>query len=271
MFRYGVRAVFVLVLAVFVVSLPAVAEAAQAPHVSIQDLRKNWQRYDGKSVQVRGQIDNCNTRCAICPEDMTSATYDNNRCLSLDFGGEDSHGKLVANQANLAMQVAFRFATVTVQARLNSQCLFDETGKPVTKAVCIFDTPAANLGGGRVLQIHARKSARDGLAVYVFGPLVPAAVADRDAMLEEFNAVVWGDYATPEMFTAQLPVGIISDKRRDYVYVGDGMGCVCLDDSCEGRWPTRLFPGMDSAGNPFHCWQMVKTEKGWRVVPNFLQ
>jgi hypothetical protein len=202
---------------------------------------------------------------------MTTETYNNNRCLSLEFGPEESRGTLVDNQANVAMHVAFRFATITVQARFNAQCLFDEMGMPVSKSVCIFDNPTPNLRAGQVLQVHARKSARDGIAGYLFGPLTAASAEDRKAMTDEFKRVVWGDYATPEMLTAQLPVGIISDRRRGYTYVGDGMACVCLDDSCEGRWPTRLFPGMNSAGNPFHCWQMIKTANGWRVVPNFLQ
>lgn len=270
MVRTSFLGVFALILAICGPFF-AIAEAAQAPRLTISELRRNWQRYDGRTIQIRGQIDNCNARCSICPEDMTTATYDNNLCLTLEFGLEESRGKFVDNQANLAMQVAFRFATVTVQARLSSRCLFDEKGMPVTNSVCVFDSPTPNLQTAGVLQIHTRKSARDGLAEYVFGPLMPAAPEDRQAMLAEFNRVVWGDYATPEMFTAQLPVGVISDRQRDYVYVGDGLGCVCLDDSCEGRWPTRLFPGMNSAGNPFHCWQMIKTEMGWRVVPNFQQ
>ena len=260
-----------LALAALETGFPACAEAAQAPSLTIEALRANWQRYDGRTVELRGQVDNCNERCALCPEDMTTETYNANRCLTLQFGLEDSNGKLVDNQANLAMQVAYRFATVTVRGRFSAQCLFGENGMPVGKSVCIFDNPVANLRSGEVVQIHARKSARDGIAGYVFGPLAPASAEDREAMTPEFNAVVWGDFATPEMFTAKLPVGIISDRQRGYTYVGDGVGCVCLDDSCEGRWPTRLFPGMNSAGNPFKCWQMIKTGKGWRVVPNFMQ
>lgn len=271
MFKSAGGAGFLLGCISFMVALAPLADAAQEPRLRIETLRKNWQRYEGRTVQIRGQVDNCNEHCALCPEDMTSATYNANRCLSLEFGPEESRGTLVGSQPNLAMQVAYRFATITVAARLNAQCLFDENGMPVTKSVCIFDNPTPNLRAGRVLQVHARKSARDGLATYVFGPLAPAAPEDRGAMLAEFNAVVWGDYATPQMFTARLPVGIISDRQRGYTYVGDGMGCVCLDDSCEGRWPTRLFPGMNSAGNPFKCWQMIKTENGWRVAPNFLQ
>jgi hypothetical protein len=269
--RIVIHRIFALILAVLGVWVPALAAEVQPAQVTIGSLRSNWQRYEGMTVQVRGQVDNCNERCALCPEDMTTETYNNNRCLSLEFGPEISRGTLIDNQANMAMHVAFRFATITVQARFNTQCLFDEMGMQLSKSVCIFDNPTPNLRSSQVLQVHARKSARDGIAGYLFGPLTPATEEDRKAMTDEFNAVVWGDYATPEMFTAALPVGIISDRRRGYVYVGDGMACVCLDDSCDGRWPTRLFPGMNSAGNPFHCWQMIKTANGWRVVPNFMQ
>ncbi len=84
-------------------------------------------------------------------------------------------------------------------------------------------------------------------------------------MLKEFEAVVW--IPNFRIFAIQLDEIEIENKHLGDPYVMEGVGCVCLDDSCDDKWPTQALWGMNSAGNPYECWFMQKQETGWRVLP----
>jgi hypothetical protein len=248
-------------LAVACAVFPLPLAAAQTQRPALDEILKNPKRYDGRIVRLRGQIDNCHTLCGLCPEAMTANRYDASRCISIGFGTEAWDGKLTAYRAGRAFADVYRFATVTIEARFSSACLAEgNTG------ACILDSRPPNLREARVLAVHARKSARDGLADEVLAPVVNASPEEREAMLAALNNVVPGDRGLPEVFVADPPDNILAELGSD---VADaGLGCVCLDGDCADRWPARLFTGMESAGNPFRCWEMLKTDKGWRVIPD---
>jgi hypothetical protein len=144
--------------------LPMAAAASDLPVVSLHELKMHWQNYDGKRVQVTGQLDACGPVwfCAICPEDMTSDSYDWNKCIAFSF--EDQHKQnMTATDAtaDTAIRKKYRFNTVTVEANFSALCFDDESGKPVGDVVC-SDGPA-NLDNARILMVRSRKNALEGL------------------------------------------------------------------------------------------------------------
>jgi hypothetical protein len=245
------------------------AAASLTNEVTIHELKQNWRHYDGKKVQLRGQLDRCvgTWRCNICPEEMTRQSYNWNLCIPVSFGHQHKQNTdFLDEQTDYLMQRLYRFATVTIEAKFSALCLWDEKGNQVGGVICT-DGPA-NLDEARILQVHSRKTAQDGLIDpdEVKGLLKPAVGADREEMFREFQSVVWYGHEM-EMFKVQLNEGDIQNKKRGDQHIVDGVGCVCLAESCEGQWPREAYFGMNSPANPFICWLMQKKERGWRLIP----
>src|SRR5215831_19501219 len=103
-----ILALSTLVLVASICILPKMAEGAQAPRVTIQELKKNWKRYDGKTVRLRGRLNTCSgSDCYICLEDITPETYDERSmlgCVSVSFG----HQQFGREQPDGAMDLLTR-------------------------------------------------------------------------------------------------------------------------------------------------------------------
>lgn len=253
-----------------VLLLLGLSTQAQARVLDVHTLNTHWERYTGKMVTLRGQIDACQGwYCEICPEDMQQGA-DSRGCATIVFEQNSDASLGEGYETEVHNRWLYRFATVTLTARFNTACIWDGTGKPVHNVVC-SDGPAS-LEYARVLKIHGRKSARDGLATDMeqMRPLVPAAAIDADAMFAEFGRVMIYLRDRPHaMLSLVLSPGDLENKmvagNEDVI---DGVACVCHKDSCEGLWPTRFLNDMASPANPFHCWNMRKTAAGWRVIPS---
>lgn len=254
------------------VAVAPVAEAAQSPLLTVSELKTNWRRYDGRTIRVRGQLDNCfngiyGIGCMLCPEQMTTANP--NRCVSLELALEPDRPR-VDQQRSMrvvsVLQETYRFATVTVDAHFDATFLLDQNGDPVKPLPYLTsDGLPPNLVDAHVLQVHARKTARDGL---VLGgqQLTPALPEEREAML----AVLAADYPDngfykKEVFALALSPEALELQQSSTPFFPDGIGCLCLTENCEGLWPTRWFFGMKSPANPFRCWSMEKVDGRWRV------
>lgn len=272
MFGPVIRGVLALAFVVFAVSLSPFAEAAQAPRVTIQELKKNWKRYDGKTVQVHGQFDACNDTfgagCVLCPEEMTD--FDWNHCLSLSFLRESALQEPSALFASTSlMRELYRFATVTIEARLDSTSLYDENGDAVKPelANAISDGGYPNLAEARVLHVDSRKTARNGLVSGESDQISAVIPQERDAMMTAFAAVYPDEgIFKREVFAVQLSRSSIERRQTGDPYIADGIACVNVSRQTETVWPTRWFMGMKSPANPFRCWGMQKREGAWRVL-----
>lgn len=249
-----------------------VAEAAQSASVTVNDIKTNWGRYDGRIIRVRGQLDTCfngiyGLGCMLCPEQMT--TVDPNRCVSLEFAMEPT---TLDHQAPLRVvshiQETYRFATVTVEAQFDATFLFDENGNPVKPLPYLTaDGSPPNLFDAHVVQVHARKSARDGLVLYGAEQLSPALSEERSVMLAALAASNPDDgFSKREVFAIPPSPSILERRQIGDPTVPDGAGCMCLTEDCQGQWPTRWFLGMKSPANSFRCWAMQKVDGGWRVL-----
>jgi hypothetical protein len=269
-------------------SFPVVATAAQAPLVTVHELKTHWQRYNDKAIRIRGELDACNggiygLECSVCPEGTTASEAYQYKCLAFVFDAEAVSPEPPAHFATISLQQQmYRFATVTLEARFTDVCLVDEDGndiiqtrtaaKPsrqagpgfVPEEVLICADGSSNLDHVRILAVHSRKSARDAIVSPAMSALlVTASGPERDDMTAEFAKFYLDDgRQTRELFLVPP-----SQFTRDIgPYAPDGVACVCLQDSCEQQWPTRWFIDMKSPANPFLCWHMHKTNGQWHVT-----
>jgi hypothetical protein len=233
------------------------ASAAAAPRkLTLEQLIADPQRYtDGDNmiqVRVRGQLDNCiGHTCQLCPEDMTPASFDRKRCLHTSFAGQDSDDGPTWRAAELSRQV-YRFATITIDAWFDPVCL--PGYKP--EVYCTGDRAFRE---ARVVELHSRKTARDGLVgFHLYGELVAAPEADRVAMLAAYARAGFVSHWEDE------PVALITPKVHSALE-GHVIGvvCACREPDCADKLPTRHFAGMESPANPFYCRHMEKGPQGW--------
>ncbi len=260
-------------LAIMMTIVAPVTEAAQAPTVTINEIKTNWRRYDGRLVRVRGQLDNCfggiyGIGCTLCPEQLT--TFAENACLSLDLAAEPDAPRFDQQRSMRvvsAMQETYRFATVSIEARLDTTYLLDQNGKTVRPDPALFfDGAPSNLQDAGVLQVHSRKSARDGLN-HGGTPMTLANPEEREPMLAAFAAVYPEDRTFKrEAFAIESTPAVLELRQRGDPHIPDGVVCMCYADDCQDRWPRLLFYGMKSPANPFRCWTLQKIDGQWRLL-----
>jgi hypothetical protein len=234
-----------LVAALSLVPIAAFAGDALPISATIAQVLKSPNMYDKKIVRLEGQIDNCfGFTCNLCPEEMTGASFDIKKCLGVSFYGFSGVDRL--------MERAFRFAVVKLDARFDPSCLED-------KVICL--DRVSELFDARVVEVRSRHSASDGIVSWHDeGNLVPATPIDEQGMKTELDAM--GSPPDPALKSG-MHYFILDDQtgRRK-----TGLACICREQTCEGRWPTRLFWGFNSIGNPFSCSLMEKFDAGWRIT-----
>jgi hypothetical protein len=203
-----------------------------------------------QSIRVLGQVDNCfDFTCNLCPVSMTDREFSHDKCLGLSFEGFASGGRSVTS----LMDRAFRFATVVLDAQYDPTCV----PSPSKEFICT--DKASVITHARVIEVRSRKSALDGIVTwYNVGRLVEPSAEDREAMMQKV-ALQWSPDFKMRVFRIVDPQ-YIQEKEA-------GLGCVCLEDSCEGRWPARYFYGFESTANPFECLVMVKKSSEWQFEP----
>lgn len=260
-----------------VLSWPADAAPLPVP-VTIEQLLANPDHYAMKDVRITGQVDNCiSFTCNLCPADMTRETLDLKKCIGMSFTGYRPEGEgmaqdVAASRTETGMENLFRFATVTLDAFFNPACLTNKAynrdgsvqvdARNIVLTVVCTDR-ATVLEDARVIDLHARKSARDGLVSYYdFGPLVEADAA----MAGEIRAV-WAD-RLKDVKANDLKVFLLpaSPYGDDKAIDRDALVCECRIDDCSGKWPTRYFGGFDTPGNPFACNEVYRRNGVWVVA-----
>jgi hypothetical protein len=228
------------------------ADRGSAPIVTIEQLLHSPSSYANKFVRVRGQVDNCfSLTCNLCPEDMTNESFERTKCLGLEFDGYNATAR--DPSADLEMEQAFRFSTLTLNTYFDAACL---------QGVCLDRSTV--LLRARAEKVYARKSATTGIiSWYDFGGLVePKTETDRAAMvsaLDEMDVL-----PSPSKFERR--VFIISNPPISLPPESLGLGCVCTKEACDGQWPTHWFLGFESPANPYKCYILSKSQDGkWQL------
>ncbi len=233
--------------------LPALAQDEVPIPVTLKELLANHATYNGKLVRVRGQIDNCiGFTCNLCEQEMTRESR-SGTCVGLTLSGFADKQDSSYDRVSGFMADAFRFASVTLDARVDDLCYRDDV--TCTDSIGL-------LSDARVQVVHARKTAKDGLfdPFYDYGSLTPPTAEDSNAMIAELQSHIPEDYAANELAVFRIPD---DGDMKDY-----GLGCVCRLEAggCAEKWPDRYFGGFDSPANPFECYELQKRGGIWRLL-----
>ena len=125
-------------------ALTACATAPPAERVTIEQVRADPAAYAGRTLRLRGTMDECwNMSCNICPEAApATAGAVADRCLAVSFR------PLPGGGGRSAADAAARHATLTLQARFDPACL---EGLCLDRGSVLLDAV--------VLQVHRRAPA----------------------------------------------------------------------------------------------------------------
>jgi hypothetical protein len=159
----------VLALLAAVIFAGAPLPAAPHPQLTIAELRKHPDKYDGQVVRLSGRLTECAVwECSICPKNMTSATADARQCLALEFRSLLKGTGFGAE----AKEAVFRFSSVTLTARFDPGCLLRY--RCTDRASVLFDAD--------VVSVETRRNSRSGLWLEARTALTQLTGPDADAI-----------------------------------------------------------------------------------------
>lgn len=219
----------------------------------IADVIASPERYAGKRLRIRGQIDACYADlCSICPEELTGTVEAHRRCLSVAFDDlqELSDQPAEAAYRPNAEQVfddAFRFSVVTVEGGF---------WPPDAEVSSWSDRPPASLIGVRVQAVHRRIPSNDGVVTdrYI-NRLEPAQASIRAAVTAAYRPY---DALFADRSPATVTVLTLSDD--------EAWACICRIDDCSGAWPKRTISVYaPTINDPYVCRLARRGEDSWRV------
>lgn len=252
-----------------------------AIEVGIADVIADPERYGGKILRIRGQVDACYSHtCWICPEEMTSETLDGDKCLRIAFDGfmseADRVGPTDAPYTAVAwrqVEEIFRFSVLTAEGEFDPSCL---TGRPwppeppetpddkqIETIVCT--DRATTWRGLQVRAVHRRIPSNEGLvAGRGRGALSPAPEGVSTAVNAAYLAYLAELGADWDEPTAVFLPELQTFKPG----VEEARLCVCLKESCETDWPLRdISTWARTPNDPYVCHVALKIDGAWRVYP----
>jgi hypothetical protein len=205
----------------------------------------------GKTIQLRGEINECESLdCAICSDGTATSS-----CLGLS---------LYADRAGRnAIEELYRFATVTIEARIDAACAlgYDPARGRVPGEIFFCTDRAPDVVAARVLRVEKRRSATEGrFSMYGGWPLRPATDQEGDPILAAWKTQQQRLY--PDEPATEVAVFRIAVEDRYRTDTGYRL-CVCLKDSCSGKWPSKSGQMVHSPGNPYECHRADQSQTDW--------
>ncbi len=255
--------------------LAAVAMLAGPPgpvvEARIADVIADPERYGGRMLRIRGQVDSCyGYVCSICPEDMTPATADGDKCLRMSFDDfeslEDDRADDVGywRSASRLLEEGFRFSVVTAEGLFDPSCLPTPRHNNLEEVVICTDR-GTTFRDVRLSRVHRRLTSNHGLDFSRRGVLAPA--PEDVAVPVEVSFRSLERIFDPE--PRWRPMAVLQPEDADYPEHGkEAWACVCRVDDCGGRWPQRKISVLARTVNdPYLCYVALKVEGSWRVFP----
>jgi hypothetical protein len=201
----------------------------------------------GKTVRIRGLVNECmSLTCLLCDDVSETAA-----CLPLELWADsDAAGDL--------LEELYRFAEISVDATIDATCtLHEDPADPKPNEIIVCTDRSRALEDARVVQVWSRHAAPEGrFDAYEGEPLRLYAGQDRAAILNTFEGL-WKN-ASQDPPQAEL---LAPDSPESDVTL-----CVCLEDSCAGRWPAMSGHVVRSPANPYVCYAFKRTDFGWALI-----
>lgn len=247
----------------------------------IADVIADPERYGGQTLRIRGQVDACfGFVCSICPEEMTPATAEGEKCLRMAFDGfmseedrarEDEGGYVPAPWREF--EALFRFSVVTAEGVFNPSCL---TNRPWPREpgavgddedVIVCSDRATTWLSVQVRTVHRRLPSNAGL---VFGRDGGGLSPAPDSVSAPVKAA-YLDYLRLIGSDEEDPIAVFSPEFADLkpeTADKEARLCICLTDDCEADWPRRdVSIWARTPNDPYICHVALKTDGVWRVFP----
>jgi hypothetical protein len=232
-------------------SVVATQPFAETRVLTVDYVHANIAKLHGKTVRLRGQVNNCESlTCSIC----TSAAKEAD-CLPLSLYSDPA--------GRSEIEALYRFATITVDARINAACElgYDPANgrKPGELIVCTDRGSAVE--EARVVSVDQRRAATEGrFDMYEGEPLQPATAEEGGPIIAGWRAQQKQLY--PDEGAREIAVFRVSPEGRFGADAGYRL-CVCRQDSCQGKWPSMSGQLIHSPGNPYECARADQVQAGW--------
>lgn len=211
----------------------------------------------GKTVRLRGEMNECRSlTCKICDN-----IEDDDTCLGLNFYGDSS------NAVDL-MEELYRFATITIDARIDSSC---GSPKGDSRVVVICTDRASAIEDARVVTVESRKPATRGrIDTYVGQTLTRITGTAEQAMLSRLKGpldYIFDDDDWPQIALFEEPPYRDDDDQEieDPPSKPSYWLCQCIEEDCAGRWPKRGGEIVRSPANPYACLLAAEINGAWLV------
>ena len=254
--------------------LPQLGGTVDMPiETTIQAVRADPSRFEGKFIVVRGVLDectevNCNIR-QIAPGEMPRD--DGGPAISVTFKmapgpvGTQSDDGVMSLSGALANRL-YRFSEVTAVGLYAATC--DSGPKPNRPAaegereeITVCSQRTGDFKVARVLTVHKRWPAT------AFGAKSDALVPlSQAAARNVFSAYI-------RAILAVNPDSDVAEWKPDYraFSLGDepdsAILCICRGKQCDSGWPASVTALVSAPANPYGCVEAARAGGGWRFAP----
>lgn len=252
----------------------------------IPDILADPERYGGQTLRIRGQIDACyGWVCSICPEEMTPATANGEKCLRISFddfpGGLGWSGEDPSFERGVSrdMEKAFRFSVVTAEGQFDPSCLTrrpwppeptlpygdDPESSQISEVVC--SDRASTWRSVQVRTVHRRFPSNDGL---LFDGRRAGALKLASPATASLAEAAWREYVlTFDQNPHWRPIAVFQTESPAFdEFDREAWACVCRVDDCSGHWPKReVSLWAQTYNDPYFCYFALERQGAWRIYP----
>lgn len=269
--RRQARIVFAACAALASLCASHVSVMADAIDTSIAEVNDDPARFHQKTIRLRGVVDECwSLSCEICEPAGTVNILDKDNCMSVRFSPHEPYydpTDIRSRAREIATDIyeqLYRFSEVTVEGPYDAKCSlnYDPAELSLPKAerheiICVDRSLALTVE--RVLTVHKRASAASGrFDTYPSDNLVPLPASEAASLLAAYREHL-------RSWRVDEAEGATYRSFEDSTLAaGDALLCRCLDDSCEGRWPTEAGQTYQkSPADPYSCTTARKFDGKW--------
>jgi hypothetical protein len=238
---------------------------------TIQAVKSDPSRYDGKFIMVRGVLDECTsyacdirqTKPDAPPKDGTSPSLSVTFKMGAETTAAANDSQVMTLSGELANRL-YRFSDVTAVGQYAAKC--DLEPAPAKTAVDgqREEITVCNDRGfkiARILAVHKRFPAT------AFGSKDPGlSQLPPSAAKNLFNAYI-------KAILAVNPEADMSDWKPPYRAYSSGdeadtaILCICRGKQCDNGWPTSVVALISAPANPYGCVEAARVGGTWRFAP----
>jgi len=229
---------------------------------TIAAVRANGPQYDGKYVRVRGLLNQCiGFSCVLHPVAKNGTPDWKAPEFRIAFSRDAPNLMLPEDfEARSFLGYLYRFSEITIVGQYDYTCDSANDPHPVgpggLQDVVICTDAATNFADVRVVAVHKRwpSTAFSIWPGKKLSPLPPPLAETIIAAFKENRSANLSE--TNQYHVLNNP----EDATSAYL-------CVCLENSCAGKWPTQAPQVLGNPANPYVCAYASLDHGTWHFAP----